>query len=114
MELQVSGHWAKILKDIFQNRLLVGLRAKMTTLCGVMITASHNHKDDNGVKIVEQDGSMLDQLWEPLAEKLANSQDIYNTLENFDTSLQRSKYGFMETIFAEQSFTKACFGMDTR
>ena len=28
----------------------------MTTLCGVMITASHNHKDDNGVKIVEQDG----------------------------------------------------------
>ena len=86
----------------------------MTTLCGVMITASHNHKDDNGVKIVEQDGSMLDQLWEPLAEELANSQDIYNTLENFDMSLQRSKYGFMETIFAEQSFTKACFGMDTR
>lgn len=44
----------------FRVGLLVGLRAKMTTLCGVMITASHNHKDDNGVKIVEQDGSMLD------------------------------------------------------
>jgi len=25
-----------------------------------MITASHNEKDDNGVKIIESDGSMLD------------------------------------------------------
>ena len=47
-------------KVCFRVGLLVGLRAKLTTLCGVMITASHNHKDDNGVKIVESDGSMLD------------------------------------------------------
>jgi len=25
-----------------------------------MITASHNEKEDNGVKIIESDGSMLD------------------------------------------------------
>lgn len=45
---------------LFRCGILVALRAKMTTLSGLMVTASHNHKDDNGVKIIEADGSMLD------------------------------------------------------
>ncbi|QLQ82218.1 hypothetical protein HG537_0G04730 [Torulaspora globosa] len=39
---------------------------------GVMITASHNPASDNGVKIVEPDGSMLVQTWETRATELAN------------------------------------------
>lgn len=39
---------------------------------GVMITASHNPANDNGVKIVEPDGSMLVQAWESTATELAN------------------------------------------
>ncbi|QLL35093.1 hypothetical protein HG536_0H04690 [Torulaspora globosa] len=39
---------------------------------GVMITASHNPASDNGVKIVEPDGSMLVQSWESTATDLAN------------------------------------------
>uniref|UniRef100_A0A146LS24 Putative phosphoacetylglucosamine mutase 1 n=1 Tax=Lygus hesperus TaxID=30085 RepID=A0A146LS24_LYGHE len=31
---------------------------------GVMITASHNPECDNGVKIIEPDGGMLDMEWE--------------------------------------------------
>ena len=41
---------------------------------GVMITASHNQESDNGIKLVDSDGGMLNQLWEPYAEKLANCE----------------------------------------
>lgn len=58
------------------------MRAKLTGVCGVMITASHNGPQDNGVKIVEKDGSMLSQEWEEWAEILINSQDIKWSLSN--------------------------------
>ncbi|KAG2426457.1 hypothetical protein HXX76_011688 [Chlamydomonas incerta] len=37
-----------------------------------MITASHNPVEDNGVKMVEPDGGMLPQAFEPIATELAN------------------------------------------
>jgi phosphoacetylglucosamine mutase len=98
----------------FRVGILVALRAKLTMLGGVMITASHNQKDDNGVKIIESDGSMLSQAWEPLAETLANAPDIKAALEELDASPDKNKYGFMESIFSPVSFVTVCFGMDTR
>ena len=94
--------------------VLVGLRAKLTGLAGVMITASHNPKHDNGVKIIECDGAMLDQTWEPLAEELVNSKDLGKTLTELDEVSNRVKYGFMETIFYGSGMSKASFAMDTR
>jgi phosphoacetylglucosamine mutase len=52
--------------------LVVAIRAKQVGTCGVMITASHNMHDDNGVKIIEPDGSMLIQRWEGLSELIVN------------------------------------------
>jgi phosphoacetylglucosamine mutase len=42
---------------------------------GVMVTASHNPECDNGVKIVDSDGGMIAQSWEPYAEELVNAKD---------------------------------------
>ncbi|CAI4038411.1 hypothetical protein SMKI_05G0200 [Saccharomyces mikatae IFO 1815] len=56
---------------------------------GVMITASHNPYQDNGVKIVEPDGSMLLATWEPYAMQLANTASFASNFEEFRAELTR-------------------------
>ncbi|SPN97137.1 probable phosphoacetylglucosamine mutase [Cephalotrichum gorgonifer] len=59
----------------FRVGLLAALRSrKMSSKAiGVMITASHNPAADNGVKVVDPMGEMLEQDWEGLATKLVNA-----------------------------------------
>ena len=42
---------------------------------GVMVTASHNPVEDNGVKLVDPHGEMIVGVWEDLATELANVND---------------------------------------
>lgn len=42
---------------------------------GVMITASHNPEPDNGVKLIDPKGEMLEARWEEIATKLVNVSD---------------------------------------
>jgi phosphoacetylglucosamine mutase len=61
----------------FRAGILAGIRAKTHGgLAGVMVTASHNPKQDNGLKIFERDGEMLEASWEKLAEDIVNTRDI--------------------------------------
>lgn len=55
--------------------ILAALRSKYLKgqTVGVMITASHNPPADNGVKVVDPLGSMLESSWELYATILANS-----------------------------------------
>lgn len=49
-----------------------------------MITASHNEEPDNGVKLVDPAGEMLEASWEAIATSLANVEDdgLTSALEN--------------------------------
>ncbi|KAJ3643989.1 hypothetical protein Zmor_026667 [Zophobas morio] len=61
---------------MYRMGLLAVLRARYKRgVIGVMITASHNPEPDNGVKLVDPKGEMLDQSWEKWATKFANVGD---------------------------------------
>lgn len=72
---------------------------------GVMITASHNPPQDNGVKIVEPDGSMLDKKWEILATSFVNQHS--NPLTELEKVLDLNK-------FLTSTLPVVVVGMDTR
>lgn len=60
--------------------MLVSLRSMYlkSAAVGLMITASHNPKDDNGVKLIDPHGEMLDSSWEGLATKLSNASNVHD------------------------------------
>lgn len=61
---------------VFRSGLLAACRSMITgQACGIMITASHNPIQDNGVKLIEPNGGMLPQSCEAEAELLAKCDD---------------------------------------
>lgn len=59
---------------LFRMGIVAGLRSKRLDgrTIGVMVTASHNPEADNGVKLVDPRGEMLETSWEAHATALAN------------------------------------------
>lgn len=73
---------AKDLHQVFFRSGLVALLRAFETgkFIGIMVTASHNHIDDNGLKMVDFNGEMLPIEWEKTAEEIANAQDLVDVL----------------------------------
>ena len=66
----------------FRAGLLAAIRGKnYGGLAGVMVTASHNPKEDNGLKIFDRNGEMLEAEWEALAEDIVNTKDVAGFLK---------------------------------
>ncbi|KAL4708600.1 hypothetical protein ACJJTC_014208 [Scirpophaga incertulas] len=102
---------------VYRMGLLAVIRSRVKNgrTIGMMITASHNLEPDNGVKLIDPDGEMLEQSWEEIATRLANVSD--NDLEsttaevikqvNADMSLKASVYIGMDTRYTSPRLAAA-------
>lgn len=72
---------------MFRMGLLAVLRSKAKSgqVIGVVVTASHNPVHDNGVKLVDPFGEMLQPSWERHASELANAEDVVEILRRVVT-----------------------------
>lgn len=79
-----------------------------------MITASHNPECDNGVKLIDPHGEMLEQSWEKLATNLANAEDanlrkVIDEIvkeEKIDLNVSASIYLGRDTRYVIETFEK--------
>ena len=100
---------ADVLDSTFHRMGMLGVlrsRSRCRLVVGLMVTASHNPVRDNGIKLVDVDGGMLAQAWEPHATALANA-DGADALEN-------ALAGIVAAASAEGEGGVVLVGRDTR
>jgi len=89
--------------------ILAGLRSKKLDgkTIGVMVTASHNPEEDNGVKLVDPRGEMLEASWEAHASTLANAATTDDLIEAIEVFVRSARIDLSKPA-------RVVYGRDTR
>ncbi|KAL0576361.1 hypothetical protein V5O48_005620 [Marasmius crinis-equi] len=94
---------------MFRVGIIAGLRSKKQdgSTIGVMVTASHNPEPDNGVKLVDPRGEMLEASWEVYATTLANAATSDEVIKVIESIVETAKIDLSKPA-------KVVYARDTR
>ncbi|PIC34043.1 hypothetical protein B9Z55_013814 [Caenorhabditis nigoni] len=100
---------------VYRCAYLASLLARhLDAAIGVMITASHNPAQDNGVKLVNFNGDRITRRWEIYADQVINASDadLPKVIRDLEKNFQRSSQSKIASGLIDNA--KVVCGIDTR